>query len=443
MTATARATGVAVLALALLAAALAGGSRAGAASDPLCLGELPGAQPPVLAAPPLRFGINPGVQTGQLLGPPLPARPDQPASTLAALAQLRPPGRPFVLRLSRLFWSDGESGIERNLTLARRYTTAGFEVELQVRYSPPPGHQGDIAGWVTFVREVIRRFGPIPGVIGMQITNEVNVTFSPDSSDGANTGAQDALIQGILAAHNEARADDFAALRFGFSWAYRSDPASDLGFWQYLAAHGGAQFVGDVDWVGLDAYPGTFFPPAELPGGERDGMINALSTLRCLMAIAGLGPAKPIYVEENGYPTGPGRSDATQVAYLQTMVSTVDRYRGTYGVSDYRWFDLRDADSSSSALGQHYGLLFDDYSPKPAFAAYRALVAMLAGAPLPVVAPAAGAPPRRGPRRCARAPLRPARHHRCHRSRRVPSSAAAARGARHHPRPPGSALRVG
>jgi hypothetical protein len=56
------------------------------------------------------------------------------------------------------------------------------------------------------------------------------------------------------------------------------------------------------------------------------------------------------------------------------MVSTVDEFRGTYNVADYRWFDLRDHNTSSSNFQHHYGLLRDDYSPKPAFAAYRDLV---------------------------------------------------------------------
>ena len=38
--------------------------------------------------------------------------PDQPAKTLAALASLRPPTGPLVLRLNRFFWSDGEAGIQ-------------------------------------------------------------------------------------------------------------------------------------------------------------------------------------------------------------------------------------------------------------------------------------------------------------------------------------------
>jgi hypothetical protein len=59
------------------------------------------------------------------------------------------------------------------------------------------------------------------------------------------------------------------------------------------------------------------------------------------------------------------------------MARAVHDYRGTFGVSDYRWFNLRDADSDSTALFQHFGLLESDYDAKPAFAVYRDLVRRL------------------------------------------------------------------
>jgi hypothetical protein len=109
--------------------------------------------------------------------------------------------------------------------------------------------------------------------------------------------------------------------------------------------------------------------------GYRDGMVNAMSQLReCFMPIARLGRDIPIHVEENGWPTGPGRPESEQVRALRQMVGAVNDFRGTYNVTDYRWFDLRDHNSSGPNFQQHYGLLRDDYSPKPAFGAYRDLV---------------------------------------------------------------------
>ena len=97
------------------------------------------------------------------------------------------------------------------------------------------------------------------------------------------------------------------------------------------------------------------------------------------MPIAGLGPGVPFHVEENGWPTGTGRSEAAQEQALRAMVGVVHQFRGTYNISDYRWFDLRDHNTSSANFQHHYGLLRDNYTPKPAFVAYRQLIRDLAG----------------------------------------------------------------
>ena len=363
---------------AVLGVLAAGPTRTAQASSATCVGDQSARSVPMLAGPRLRFGITPAGKAGAL-GPAVPAVPDDPPRTLAALARLRPPRAPFVLRLNRLFWADGDAGIRRFLVLANRYTRAGFNVELQVRYHPGPGQQGNVAGFLRFVRAVVDRFGPNPRVIGLQITNEVNFTISPDSSDGAYPGARDALIQGVIAAKQQARKRGFRQLTVGFNWFYRTGVAAETDFWTYLRDHGGPAFVRAVDWVGLDAYPGTVFPPVSAPGGERDAMVGAISELRkCFMPIADLGRRVPIHIEENGWPTGPGRTEERQARVLETMVRAVHDFRGTYHVTDYRWFDLRDHNTSSTNFQHHYGLLRDDYSAKPAFDVYRRLLAELA-----------------------------------------------------------------
>jgi hypothetical protein len=207
------------------------------------------------------------------------------------------------------------------------------------------------------------------------VTNEVNFyRFAPDASDSAYDRARRALVRGVEAAHRLVRRLGFDDLKVGFNWAYRTDPNREARFWWFLREHGGKRFARSVDWVGLDAYPGTVFPPTEPPVGTgyRDGMVNAMSQLReCFMPIARLGRDIPIHVEENGWPTGPGRPESEQVRALRQMVGAVNDFRGTYNVTDYRWFDLRDHNSSGPNFQQHYGLLRDDYSPKPAFGAYR------------------------------------------------------------------------
>jgi hypothetical protein len=360
----------AVLALALLAPS--------AAQALPCTADVRADRFDARPGPPLRFGVGPLVQAGQAGGGPAVAVPERPARTHAALDRLRAPGRPFVLRLNRFFWSDGEAGFRRYLGLARRFGRRGLLVELQVRYHPSPAQEGDLRAWRAHVREVVRRFGRVRAVVALQIANEVNLTFSPDSSDGAYRRAPEALVDGVVAAKREVRRLGLRRLKIGFNWFWHLDPAVEQAFWESLRKHGGRDFARAVDWIGLDAYPGTVFPLSVPLGGERDAMVSALRSLRCFARVPGIPRSTPIKVEENGWPTlPPERGYAEQAARLRGMVRAVHDYRGTFGVSDYRWFNLRDADSASDVLFQHFGLLDSAYRPKPAFGAYRELVRRL------------------------------------------------------------------
>ena len=372
-----RARAVVALVALSVAAAATSDEPAPAQSSPGCIGDTEADGVPRRPGPLLRYGITPGVQAGQIGGVPAKAVPDQPPQTLAALDRLRPERAPFVLRLNRFFFEDGEAGIRRFERLTERYTSRGYPVEYQLRYHPSEEQEGDIGEWVRFVRRVVRTFGPNPKVKAIQVTNEVNLTISEDSSDGAFEGARAALVRGVIAAKETAARRGYDQLEIGFNWFYRTDPANEQSFWEYLRDRGGERFVDAVDWIGLDAYPGTFFPPVEAPGDERDGMVNAMSALRCYAAIPGIPERVPMHVEENGWPTGPGRTPSMQARVAETLVRAVHDFRGTYNVSDYRWFNLRDADSSDPRFTQQYGLIRSDYEKKPAFRVYCDLVGQL------------------------------------------------------------------
>jgi hypothetical protein len=215
--------------------------------------------------------------------------------------------------------------------------------------------------------------------VSLQVTNEANLGGAPNASDGYHPGANDALIRGVIAAKHELTLDHLRQLKIGFNWAYAAD-ASEQSFWSYLHRHGGSAFVRALDWVGLDAYPGTWGPALatrlSLGDAVRRATVGALSALRHVYLPRARIPASvPIHVTESGYPTGPGRSYGAQADVLCAAVRAVVDDSATYNVTDYRWFDLRDADSSSASFEAQYGLMTDAYTPKPAFALYRRLVA--------------------------------------------------------------------
>lgn len=369
--------GALVAGCAVSGTALAGGRRDLAASDPFCTGAYGGA--PARVEAPVRFGVDPGI-AGSAGGVQLPTVPDDPARDLAAVRRLRPAGRVLVVRLNRLFWSDGQAGIDRFKRMTARYTRAGFEVELQVRYHPGATEAGNIAAWVRYVRHVVDSFGANPRVVAMTITNEVNVTISPNTSDGYYPRAEDALIDGIEAAHREAIRRHYRQLRFGFTYAYRFVPTQDAAFFAYLSSHGGRAFTRALGFVGLDFYPGTIYPPVMAPSASyRAAFAQAAGVVRdCLAPMAGIGRGVPIWVTENGVPSG-STSDAQQAQALNDLVRAVHDYSGTFNITDYRWFNLRDSNSSSPATsGPTFstdGLLRSDYTRKPSFAVYRSSIA--------------------------------------------------------------------
>ena len=334
-------------------------------------------------APPLVFGIYPGGAAGSV-GPAGTLKPEDPVKRLAALEQLRPAGRPFVLHLYAEYSGSGGWTAEQQVgQQIEQYAAAGFQIELVLTYRPNGGDSAaNVTGFVSFVRDTVRAFASIPGFVSLQVTNEANVAGAPNAADGYYAGAKDALIRGVIAAKAEARASGLSDLKVGFNWANVDDP-TETKFWSYLGQHGGQALARALDWVGVDAYPGTWGPAIKagnLSASTTAALNSAFGSLRSdYLPLAGIPGSVALHVSENGFPTGPGRTDAMQVTAMKAAIATVDRDRGRYNITDYRWFDLRDADSAGTSFESQYGVLRDDYAPKPAFDVYRALVANLGG----------------------------------------------------------------
>ena len=268
----------------------------------------------------------------------------------------------------------GSQDAEALLSDAAWWSANGIGVEMVLRYRPStPGVAGGFVPWVTAVS---RSLAGIPGVRAIQIGNEANNSGSAAAADGAYPGA----VAGIPAARAAVLAAGRPDIRIGFNWAAGENPCQLDPFFAALKRAGGRAFATAVQWVGIDVYPGTWsapsrsvFPSAQLTQASVQGSLGCLRTLQ--MPSAGLGAGVSITVAETGYPTDADRTEATQAAVLRTIVTTVLHLSRTLGVTDLRWFDLRDANTASGQLENGYGLLRDDYSPKPAFDAYRQLIA--------------------------------------------------------------------
>jgi hypothetical protein len=347
--------------------------------DPTCAQSYANDRP--RGGPRVRFGVGPRLAGEAGSAQTTPTVPEDARKRAAALLRLKG-NRFFAVRLNRLFMADGRKGIASFRRMAARYARLGLEVELQVRYHPRDSDDGNIAKWLRYVRSVVRAFGPNHAVTGLQITNEVNISYSKNTSDGFYKRAVEALVRGVIEAKRTSRRLGYDHQLIGFNYAFRSAgpvASDDAGFWRSVGRRGGARLRRATDWVGLDIYPGTFTPGLLLQTpivDIGDSFLEGVAQVReCYMPLAGFGRSTPLRVEETGYPTGPGRTEAAQVRATREFVHAAVAYRGTYGISDFRWFGLRDNNSEGPNFQSFFGLLRDDYSPKPAYGVYRRLVA--------------------------------------------------------------------
>ena len=323
----------------------------------------------------LRFGVYPWAAPGAV-SLTQPQLADDPAQALTAVRALKGQ-RTLTVHLYGQFTGAGAGEADALVSDATWWSENGLRVEMVLRYRPARPDLG--AAYVPWVRNVATRLSALPGLAALQIGNEPN-NMTPAAGDGSYPGVIAAIAHGIPAARQALVAAGRPDVKVGFNWAAGASPCSTEPMWSQLRAAGGAAFTSSVGWVGVDVYPGTWSPPAQtvFPTASlvRSTVTNSLRCLRTEhMSTAGLPASVTITVGETGYPTDPDRSEATQAAVLRETISTVLSVRNEYGVTDLRWFSLRDANTGSGQLENGYGLLHDDYTPKPAFAAYQQLIA--------------------------------------------------------------------
>lgn len=318
-------------------------------------------------AAPLIFGVFPlgmaGGPDGLAMGP-----PDDFGAIGRAVGELQGDGCSLLPRMY-VVWSGPESTAAVSAQVAQ-LAGIGVPLDLALCYRDPGG---DVPAWTAFVSQVVARHGR--QLAAVQVTGEPNLTWAGAAADGAFPGARDALVQGVLAGAAVKR-EAGATAAIGFAVVPDIDPAAG-GFWSGVRDSGGAQFAAAVDYAGIDIYPDVFGPrisPGELPATverllrdfrERD------------LAAAGIPPSVPIRICENGWPTGPDRPEEQQAIVLERIIRTVHALRTDLNITHWELFTLRDADSSKNDLFHRFGVLRDDYSPKPAFHTLRRLISEL------------------------------------------------------------------
>jgi hypothetical protein len=319
---------------------------------------------------PLTIGVFPlglaGSPSGVASGP-----PDDYQAIGLALDDLAGDGPALVVRMYAS-WV-GTRSEQQVIAQVAQMTQIPAPVDLVLSYRDPTG---DVEGYAAFAARVMSAHGA--GLASLQITSEANLVGIPNAADGSTPRAAEALVAGVIAAA-QAKPDPSASAAVGFAVSPEVDPQAGS-FWPTLGRLGSDALAAAVDYAGLDMYPDVFGPPIGLD--RLDAAIDWLlrSLRESALPIAGIGPETPIRVCETGWPTSSERSEERQTEMLEANLRAVHARRDELNVTHWQLFTLRDADGANADLFHQFGILHSDYSPKPAFARLRTLIAELRAA---------------------------------------------------------------
>jgi hypothetical protein len=224
-------------------------------------------------------------------------------------------------------------------------------------WNDPPRKMQD---WVRFLGTVASAFAAASSVRSYEIYNEENV---PLWWDGSAAEYADVLRQGAAAIR---RADpDAQILLGGMVWP-------DLGWLE--AACDGARAPFDV--LPFHAYPETWTPDSIVVenylGGSFPRKFTAAADERC--------GRKPIWINETGFATTPGKNERQQAEWWVRAFATflsVPRieHLGIYEIKDQR----QDTPVIGDAPNYYLGLLRQDRTPKIAFHTVKLLLHLFRG----------------------------------------------------------------
>ncbi|MBN7773253.1 hypothetical protein [Clostridium aminobutyricum] len=319
----------------------------------------------------LTFGIYPlsaaGTPAGLAVGPDDNYEKIQSAiKNLGGLKKLYP-------RVYLIYTKEWEA---KMLSLAERYYSAGLLADLTLGCGDWTTHQEteiELQNWLEFIRKIVNRYGKY--LTSLQITNEPNLSFM----EGSKPYIMQALVEGVITAKKESR-NQGIPLKIGFG-SVPDGPVSVPHFWENLAEEGGEEFSNSVDFVGHNFYTDVF-EDKPLSSAEITKFVE--ETLRDLrernLPIVGIPDSISIRVTENGWPTGKNpftnieRPYDRQSEVLELIIRTIYDLRNELNISHYELFGLRDADSREEDLFHQFGIMRDDYTPKPAYATFKKLI---------------------------------------------------------------------
>lgn len=291
-------------------------------------------------------------------------KPDAADEVNSALDRLQNGNHLVVRTYLRFTGTEADTSLQAMPTFSdlARYTSNGRKLDLVLCNWDPAGN---MSRWSLFIEQVIARYGG--AIENLQICEEPNRFNYP--GDGRFSHSVEAVVTGVRAAREALRKSGLRA-SVGFN-AVPPDIFND-GFWRGLSDHLDQSFMDALDYVGLNLFIDVEDP---LVGPVEDAVEKELVHFREISLVeAGIPAIIPLHISECGWPTGPHRFYTRQADILQAIVRKVHALRHRLNITHFELFSLRDADTANPDVAHQFGIMRDDYMPKPAFEAYRQLI---------------------------------------------------------------------
>ena len=254
----------------------------------------------------------------------------------------------------------------------------GLSVLATILYTPPWARPAgtdattpptSLADYASFARTAVAHFSAL-GVHAYEIWNEPNIAvFWKPKPDVAR------YAEMLRAAYAAVKSADPKAFVVTGGLSPAPDDGSNVApvtFLDGIYAHGGKS---SFDAVGHHPYCAPAFPGDAQAWSAWYQMVGAKHSLRTVMADNG-DAGKQIWATEFGAPTsGPAGSfvsEQTQAAMLDRAYKLFDSYAWA---GPLFWYAPRDEGTNASRRDDFYGLVRNDFSPKPALTAFRAIAA--------------------------------------------------------------------
>jgi polysaccharide biosynthesis protein PslG len=260
--------------------------------------------------------------------------------------------------------------------IVRAARSRGLRVLAGVLYTPAWARPGtpdsryppaDLATYAAFCREAVEHYAPM-GVRHWEIWNEPNIGFWKPEPDPTRYAA---MLKLAYPAIKRADPDAFV-ISAGLSpyGGYGNTAPGLMNPVTFLERMYAAGAAGSFDALGWHPYNfgGLFFHPMSAWSQLTETSISA----RSLMIANGDGD-KQIWGTEFGAPTGTSSGAITEEAQAALLREGYAKWGAWSWAGPLFWYSFRDAGTNPSDREHNFGLVRQDYSRKPSFAAYRTM----------------------------------------------------------------------